>query len=109
MTNQVFNQLNSPLTEKVLVNKKADHKLISNTWTKFHTGAFIGLLGGFLSLLSAVFLTVFEYFSGEKSHNFWFFLAVYPLFAIGVHCLDKISELKKRRENISHENEEQDL
>jgi hypothetical protein len=105
MTNQVFNQIKKPLAENVFAYQHDDRDVIAETWTKYHIGAYIGLIGGFVVLLGAVFLTVFEYFSGEKSHSFWLFLSIYPLFAIGAHCLDKISELKK--ETISDENDKQ--
>jgi len=109
MTNQVFNQTNNPLAENVSVNQHSDRSLISGNWTKYHTGAFIGLLGGFVVMLGAIFLNVFDLFSGEKPHGIWLFVAIYPLFAIGAHCLDKISDLKKQKENISHENDKQNL
>jgi len=109
MTNQVFNQTKIHPAKDIFAYRHTDRDEIGDVWTKYHTGATVGLLGGFVVLLSAIFLTVFEYFSGEKSHSFWLFLAIYPLFAIGAHCLDKISEMKREQENISHENEEQTL
>ncbi len=107
MTNQIFNQTNNPLAENVSVNQHS--KLISESWTKYHTGALIGLLGGFIVLFGAIFVNVFDLFSGEKPHGIWLFIAIYPLFALGAHCLDKISDLKKQKENISHENDRQSL
>jgi hypothetical protein len=109
MTNQVFNQTNNPLTEDISVNQHQDRELISENWTKYHTGALIGLLGGFVVLLGAIFLNVFDLFSGEKPHGIGLFIAIYPLFALGSHCLDKISELKRQKENISHENDTRNL
>jgi len=107
MTNQVFSQTNNPLAENISVNQQRN--LISAAWTKYHTGALTGLLGGFVVMLGAIFLNVFNLISGDKPHGIWLFIAIYPLFAIGAHCLDKISELKKQKENISHENEKQNL
>lgn len=107
MTNQVFNQTKQPLAKDIFAYQHTDRDIAADVWTKYHTGAVIGILGGFVVLLSAIFLTVFEYFSGEKPLNIWLFLAIYPLFAIGSHCLDKIGELKKK--NISHEDEKQNL
>lgn len=109
MTEQLFNQTENILAETVFVNKHADHDFVSENWTRYHTGAFVGLIGGFVILLGAIFLTVFEYFAGEKSHSFWLFLSIYPMFAVGAHCLDKLSELKKEKENVSHENDIQNL
>ena len=109
MTNQVLNETKTHLAKDIFAYNHVDRDEIGDVWTKYHTGACVGLLGGFVVLLSAIFLTVFEFFSGEKSHSFWLFLALYPLFAAGAHCLDKISEMKRGRENISHENEEQNL
>ncbi|HVE58805.1 MAG TPA: hypothetical protein VNB22_18365 [Pyrinomonadaceae bacterium] len=102
MTNQAFNQTNNPLAENVSVNQQRN--LTGDNWTKYHTGALLGLLGGFIVLLGAIFLNVFDLFAGDKPHGIWLFIAIYPLFAIGSHCLDKISELKKQKENISPEN-----
>lgn len=107
MTNQVFNQTNYTPAKDVFAYRHTDRDPVGDIWTKYHTGACVGLLGGFIVLLSASFLTVFEYFAGEKSHSFWLFLLIYPLFAFGAHSLDKISELKRHNENISHKNEEQ--
>ncbi len=109
MTNQVFNQTKIPAAKDNLAYQHTDHDIAADVWTKYHTGASVGLLGGFVILLSAIFLTVFELFSGEKTHSIWLFLTIYPLFAVGAHCLDKISELKKRHENISYENDKQIL
>lgn len=109
MTDQVFNQTKNPLAENVFAYKHADRDVVAETWTKYHIGAFAGLMGGLVILIGAIFLTVFEYFSGEKSHSFWLFMSIYPMFAVGAHCLDKMSELKKRHENISHENDNQNL
>jgi hypothetical protein len=112
MTDQIFNQTKNPLAENVSVNAHADRELINENWTKYHTGAFIGLLGGFVVLLGTIFLNVFDLFSGEKPHGIWLLLTIYPLFAIGAHCLDKISESKKQTKQkkfISHENDEQIL
>ena len=107
MTNQVFNQTNNPLAENVSGNQP--RKLISAAWTKYHTGALTGLLGGFVVMLGAIFLNVFDLFAGDKPHGIWLFIAIYPLFALGAHCLDKISDLKKQKENISQENDTQNL
>jgi hypothetical protein len=109
MTNQIFDQTKNPLAKDIFAYQHADRDLVADIWTKYHTGACIGLLGGFVILLSAIFLTVFEYFSDEKSHSFWLFLAIYPLFAVGAHCLDKISDLSKQKKNISDENETQNF
>ena len=103
MTGRVFNHTKNPLTKNIFAVKSKEREAIAENWTKYHTGAIFGLLGGLVILLGAIFLTVFEYFAGEKSHSFWLFLSIYPLFAIGAHCLDKISELKNR--NISDEND----
>ena len=109
MTNQVFNQTNHSLAENISVSENKDRGLISENWTKYHTGAVIGLLGGFVVMLGAIFLNVFDLFSGDKPHGIWLFIAIYPLFAVGSHCLDKISELKRQKETISHENETRNL
>ena len=104
MTNQISNAAEAILPTNNLKIEQIEYDDFAEKWTKFHTGALVGLLGGFIILLGAIFLTVFEYLSGEKSHGFWLFFTIYPLFAIGAHCLDKISELKKQKENISYEN-----
>lgn len=95
MTNQVFNQTNNSLAKNVSVSKQTSRNLINETWTKYHTGAFAGLAGGFVILFGVIFLNIFDLFAGEKPHGIWLFLTIFPLFAIGAHCLDKISELKK--------------
>ena len=95
MTNQVFNQTNNSSTEDVFGNGHTDRDLISEKWTKYHTGALIGLPGGILILLGAIFLNIFDLMAGEKPHGIWLFFIIYPLFGLGAHCLDKISEMKK--------------
>ncbi|MER3430808.1 MAG: hypothetical protein C4325_04580 [Blastocatellia bacterium] len=105
MPNQVFNNWKIYPAQDDLADRHTDRGEIGDVWTKYHMGATVGLLGGLVVLLSAVVLTAFEYFSDEKSHSFWLFLAVYPLFALGAHCLDKISEMKRESKNISHEDE----
>ena len=95
MTNQVFNQTDNSSTEDVFANKHADRDLTFKNWTKYHTGALIGLPGGILILLGAIFLNVFDLMAGEKPHGIWLFFIIYPLFGFGAHCLDKISEMKK--------------
>lgn len=107
MTNQVFNQTNNPLAENVSVNQPRN--LVNATWTKYHTGALTGLLGGFVVMLGAIFLNVFDLFAGDKPHGIWLFIAIYPLFALGAHCLDKIGDLKKQKEDASQENDTQNL
>ena len=109
MTGQFFNQPKFTRANDVLAYRHADRDVVADVWTKFHLGACVGLLGGFTVLLSAIFLTFFEYFSGEKTHSFWLFLSIYPMFAIGAHCLDKISELKNKGKNISYENDKQNF
>ena len=107
MTEQIFNQPKFTRANDVFAYRHTDRDLIADVWTKFHTGACFGLLGGFTVLLSAMFLTIFEYFAGEKTHSFWLFLSIYPLFALGAHCLDKISELEKKEKNTLYENDTQ--
>ncbi len=107
MTNQFLNQTKNPLAENVFAYQHKERDLFAESLIKYRVGAYMGLIGGFLILVGAIFLTVFEYFSGEKSHSFWLFLSIYPLFAIGAHCLDKISELKNKAKNISDENDKQ--
>ncbi len=107
MTNQFLNHPQNTLAENVFAYQLKDRNAIAENWTKYHSGAVLGLTGGLVILLGAIFLTVFEYFSGEKSHSFWLFLSIYPMFAIGAHCLDKISELKNKGKNISDENDKQ--
>ena len=109
MTNQVFDQTKNPLAKDIFAYRHIDRDVVAETWTKYHIGAFVGLMGGLVILVGAMFLTVFEYFSSERSHSFWLFMTIYPLFAVGAHCLDKISELKKQKDNISHENDTQIL
>jgi hypothetical protein len=70
MTNQIFNQTKNPLAENVFAYKHDDRDVIAETWTKYHIGTYIGLIGGFIILLGAVFLTVFEYFAGENRTAF---------------------------------------
>lgn len=96
MTDQFFNQTNNSLAENASVSKHKKSNLINETWTKYHTGAFAGLAGGFIILFGVIFLNIFDLFAGEKPHGIWLFLMIFPLFAIGAHCLDKISEINKK-------------
>jgi hypothetical protein len=95
MTNQVFNQTNDSPAEDVFANEHTERDLISKKWTKYHTGALIGLPGGILILLGAIFLNIFDLMAGEKPQGIWLFFIIYPLFGCGAHCLDKISEMTK--------------
>jgi hypothetical protein len=95
MTNQVLNQTKDSSTEEVFDPEHAGDNLSRNDWTKYHIGALIGLPGGILALLGAVFLNFFDFVEGDRPHGIWLFVAAYPLFALGAHCLDKIGELKK--------------
>jgi len=104
MTEQIFNQSNELLTKDVFVYHHHDRDLVGDVWTKYHTGATAGLLGGLMVFLSAVLIMAFEYFSGEKSHTLWLFLTGFALFAIGAHCLDKISDLKKQTNENDNQN-----
>jgi len=103
MTNQIFNQIENTLAENAFVKPHDDRNIIGPGWTKYHTGALTGLLGGFIVLSGAILLNVFDLFSGAKPHGIWLFLAIYPLFALGAHCLDKVTEIKKRKKIISDE------
>ncbi len=69
----------------------------AKNWTIRHIGAGIGLLGGTLLLAFAVFLTVFQFIYGEKSHGGWLFALVLPLWFFGAHCFDKIEETDRAK------------
>ncbi|HEY0461820.1 MAG TPA: hypothetical protein VGC97_21995 [Pyrinomonadaceae bacterium] len=95
MTRQVFNQTKNSATEEIFIPQAAARNLDADSWTKYHLGALVGLPGGILVLLGAIFLNVFDLAAGAKPHGIWLFVAAYPLFALGAHCLDKIGEMKK--------------
>ena len=97
MTNQISNAAETILPTNNFSFKNAERNDFAEKWTKFHTGALVGLLGGFMILLGAIFLIVFEYLSGEKSHGGWLFFFPLPLLVLGAHCLDKISEIAKAK------------
>jgi hypothetical protein len=68
---------------------------VTHDRTPYYAGAIIGLPGAILVLLGAVALNVFDLAAGDKPHGIWLFVAAYPLFALGAHCLDRIGEFKK--------------
>lgn len=97
MTNQILNAADAILPTDKFKFKNAERDDFVKSWTKFHTGALFGFLGGLLFLTGAIFLTVFEYLSGEKSHGNWLYFFPLPLLILGAHCLDKISETSKAK------------
>lgn len=91
MTNYLVNTAENNLS-KTFSDKK---RIPEGSWTIWHIGAGVGLLGGLLLLFGGCFLIIFQYFSGDKPVGVWLFLAVLPLWILGAHCFDKVEEIER--------------
>jgi hypothetical protein len=92
MTNQILNSAENPLSKINISSKEYSRK---KSFTIWHIGAGVTLIGGTFALFFAIFLTIFQYFYGETSHGIWLYVIVLPLWIVGAHCLDKIEEKHK--------------
>ncbi len=92
-----------------LVERHIDIDQFSEHWTIWHSGAILGLVGGFLAGVGGLILCAATYFAAASVSEAnvvtdanligtCLTISTIPLLMVGAHCLDKIDESVKKKE-----------
>ena len=92
-----------------MIERHQDVDRFSAHWTVWHTGAILGLVGGFLAGIGGLLICTTTYFAAASLSEVNLIsdanligtcltISTIPLLMAGAHCLDKLDESVKKRE-----------